>query len=232
VLTISLTTQRQKVSDAGSEGRIATAGELIRRLAASTAKDRASTAVRDMRKVALAAQEWCDFRLSSTMMGAKTQQSVPPDCPLNTLQRLNVPPPTRVPPVDLTGKYDDVRTLQRYGSKFTVLGGLHHPKKNLVYDSVGDTSYEIVSLIFGCRLWVDGLRCVQFKGQDEVRQDAVMEQVFQLSNRLLSRDRQSKARSLLFRTYVVIPLPGSTGIMEFVGESMAIGQWLSSAHNL
>lgn len=74
------------------------------------------------------------------------------------------------------------------------------------------------------------LTCVQHKGEDDVRQDAVMEQVFSMSNRLLSRDRKSKQRELRFRTYVVIPFPEKTGVMEFVGDGMAIGDWLKAAH--
>ena len=72
---------------------------------------------------------------------------------------------------------------------------------------------------------------MQYKGEDEVRQDAVMEQVFEMSNVLLSRDRKTRERNLRFRTYVVIPLAKSTGIMEFVGDSMGIGDWLKPAHH-
>lgn len=70
----------------------------------------------------------------------------------------------------------------------------------------------------------------QFKGDDELRQDAVMEQVFEMTNKILVRDRQTKARNLRFRTYVVIPLPRRSGLMEFVGDSQAIGEWLKPAH--
>jgi ataxia telangiectasia mutated family protein len=57
-----------------------------------------------------------------------------------------------------------------------------------------------------------------------------MEQVFEMTNKILVRDRQTKARNLLFRTYVVIPLPRRSGLMEFVGDSQAIGEWLKPAH--
>ena len=58
-----------------------------------------------------------------------------------------------------------------------------------------------------------------------------MEQVFEMSNKLLTRDRKTRERNLRFRTYVVIPLAKKTGIMEFVGDSQAIGEWLKPAHN-
>lgn len=71
---------------------------------------------------------------------------------------------------------------------------------------------------------------MQFKGQDEVRQDAVMQQVFEMTNRLLKRDRKTNQRKLQFRTYVVIPLAQQSGIIEFVGNTSAIGDWLKPAH--
>jgi ataxia telangiectasia mutated family protein len=57
-----------------------------------------------------------------------------------------------------------------------------------------------------------------------------MEQVFEMTNRILSRDRKTKARDLRFRRYTVIPLPNRSGVMEFVGDSQAIGEYLKPAH--
>jgi ataxia telangiectasia mutated family protein len=57
-----------------------------------------------------------------------------------------------------------------------------------------------------------------------------MEQVFEMTNRILSRDRKTKARDLRFRRYTVVPLPNRSGVMEFVGDSMAIGEYLKPAH--
>lgn len=71
---------------------------------------------------------------------------------------------------------------------------------------------------------------MQFKGDDEVRQDAVMEQVFEMTNRLLARDRRASARNLKFRTYTVVCLANRSGIIEFVGNTQAIGDWLKDAH--
>lgn len=71
---------------------------------------------------------------------------------------------------------------------------------------------------------------MQFKGEDEVRQDAVMQQVFEMTNRLLQRDRKTHQRKLHFRTYTVIPLAKQSGIIQFVGNTSPIGDWLKSAH--
>jgi ataxia telangiectasia mutated family protein len=68
------------------------------------------------------------------------------------------------------------------------------------------------------------------KGDDDTRQDAVMEQVFDMTNNLLRRDRKTKARDLKFRTYVVVPLANKSGIIQFVEDTMPIGDWLKNAH--
>ena len=72
----------------------------------------------------------------------------------------------------------------------------------------------------------------QFKGEgdDDLRQDAVMEQVFDLVNVVLRRDRETKRRNLSVRGYKVIPLASQAGVLEFVGNTTPIGEWLARAH--
>lgn len=57
-----------------------------------------------------------------------------------------------------------------------------------------------------------------------------MEQVFELVNILLERDRASKRRNLGVRTYKVIPLASQAGMLEFVTNTMPLGGWLIGAH--
>ena len=123
-----------------------------------------------------------------------------------------MPVPTAPPPIDLTLQYSNIVTLKRYRSAYTVLGGLHRPKKMQCYDSHDKSHYEL------------------FKGNDEIRQDAVMEQVFGMANDILARDRKTKARELKYRTYIVIPLANKTGILEFVAGGLSLGEWLKPAH--
>lgn len=70
----------------------------------------------------------------------------------------------------------------------------------------------------------------QFKGDDDLRQDAVMEQVFELVNVVLKRDRETKRRALSVRGYKVVPLGPQAGVLEFVGNTTSLQQWLSKAH--
>lgn len=72
----------------------------------------------------------------------------------------------------------------------------------------------------------------QFKGEgsDDLRQDAVMEQVFDLVNILLRNDRETRRRNLRIRGYKVIPLAAQAGVLEFVGNTSPLQDWLPTAH--
>lgn len=66
----------------------------------------------------------------------------------------------------------------------------------------------------------------QLKGEDDIRQDAVMEQAFVLINSLLTRDIKTRRRNLVIRTYRVVPLQNTTGLIEFVPNTKALGDTL------
>lgn len=57
-----------------------------------------------------------------------------------------------------------------------------------------------------------------------------MEQVFDLVNNLLRRDRETKRRDLRVRGYVVIPLSNQAGLLEFIGNTSPLRDWLVRAH--
>lgn len=63
-----------------------------------------------------------------------------------------------------------------------------------------------------------------------MRQDAVMEQVFELVNRVLRKDRETRRRELNVRDYRVVPLGAQAGLLEFVGNTTPLQAWISSAH--
>ncbi|KAG6864086.1 hypothetical protein C0993_009445, partial [Termitomyces sp. T159_Od127] len=68
------------------------------------------------------------------------------------------------------------------------------------------------------------------QGQDDLRQDAVMEQVFSLANGILHRDHETRRRLLNVREYKVIPLASQAGVLEFVENTHPISDWLVEAH--
>lgn len=57
-----------------------------------------------------------------------------------------------------------------------------------------------------------------------------MEQVFDLVNIVLNRDRETRKRKLGIRGYKVIPLASQAGVLEFVGNTIPLGNWLPLAH--
>jgi ataxia telangiectasia mutated family protein len=57
-----------------------------------------------------------------------------------------------------------------------------------------------------------------------------MEQVFDLVNVVLQFDRETKKRSLKVRGYTVLPLAAQAGVLEFVGNTVPLQQWLGAAH--
>jgi ataxia telangiectasia mutated family protein len=54
---------------------------------------------------------------------------------------------------------------------------------------------------------------------EDVRQDAVMMQVFSTVNALLARDPAARRRALAIRTYRVVPLTPDSGVLEYVGNT-------------
>lgn len=68
------------------------------------------------------------------------------------------------------------------------------------------------------------------KGKDDLRQDAVMQQVFCMINNLLQQEPEAIQRKLIIRTYKVIPLSTRSGILEWCQNTVPIGMYLAGAH--
>lgn len=73
---------------------------------------------------------------------------------------------------------------------------------------------------------IDIFICKCSQGQDDLRQDAVMQQVFGVMNKLLQVEPMTKARRLHIRTYKVIPLSQRTGVIEWVENTQTFGDYL------
>ncbi|EJD38976.1 kinase-like protein [Auricularia subglabra TFB-10046 SS5] len=111
-------------------------------------------------------------------------------------------------------RYNDIVHIVRYSPTFSTAGGAQLPKISYCEGS-------------------DGRRYKQlFKGEgtDDLRQDAVIRQVFSLCNKFLGRDREATKRNLFIRTYKVVPLSPKAGMLEFVEDTMPLGTWLRGAH--
>ncbi|KDN53350.1 hypothetical protein K437DRAFT_241928 [Tilletiaria anomala UBC 951] len=132
---------------------------------------------------------------------------------LAALHDLPIPVATIDLPVDISCKYESFVGVARYSSTFSTAGGIHLPK---ISDCIGS----------------DGQRYRQlFKNNDDLRQDAVMQQVFRIVNGLLEEDTQSRRRNLRMRTYIVRPLGDQWGLLQFVSNTKPIGEPLLDLHS-
>ncbi|WVW79405.1 hypothetical protein I302_101374 [Kwoniella bestiolae CBS 10118] len=214
----------KKTTPAENQGRRPAALEILAKLDDKKLNGLAPRAAKQMKTFVACSVNWATYDEASQSQSslengmavrkpkAGSQHVLPSNCPLHKLANLRIPIATSSIPIDKTLGYCDVPTLQRYRSGYVIAGGVHRPKIMKVLDSIGKQHQQL------------------FKAEDEVRQDAVMEQVFTMTNDLLTRDRQAKARNLRFRTYNVVPLPERTGIIEFVEGTRGIGEWLKPAH--
>ncbi|KAL2340901.1 hypothetical protein Fmac_008841 [Flemingia macrophylla] len=75
----------------------------------------------------------------------------------------------------------------------------------------------------------DGHRYRQLakSGNDDLRQDAVMEQFFGLVNTFLRNHQDTWKRRLGVRTYKVVPFTPSAGVLEWVSGTLPLGEYLT-----
>jgi ataxia telangiectasia mutated family protein len=102
----------------------------------------------------------------------------------------------------------DIVSVVKWEEKMALVGGINAPKK-----------------IF-CRCSDGQVRSQLLKGQDDLRQDAVMEQVFSIINEIFRESQEIKKYQLLIRTYKIVPLSRRSGILEWCEDCLPIGVYL------
>ncbi|XP_050307938.1 serine-protein kinase ATM isoform X2 [Anthonomus grandis grandis] len=120
--------------------------------------------------------------------------------------------PTISLPVSKTNDYNHIIGISKFSNKYKTVGGINAPKRIECLCTNGKSHYQLV------------------KGQDDLRQDAVMQQVFTIMTDLLSTNKQTK--DLLIRTYKIVPLSMRSGILEWVANSMPIGDYLTGSKDI
>ena len=111
-------------------------------------------------------------------------------------------------PVRPDKDYSSVCGISKFASKYSMVGGVNAPKK---ISCTGNDGVDRPQLV---------------KGKDDLRQDAVMEQVFSLLNELLLLNNETKKRKLSVRTYKVVPLSQRSGILEWCQNTQPIALFL------
>ena len=111
-------------------------------------------------------------------------------------------------PVKINKDYSNICGISKFPNKFSMVGGVNAPKKILCAGLDGKERPQLV------------------KGKDDLRQDAVMEQVFGLLNDLLKLNDETRKRKLNVRTYKVVPLSQRSGILEWCQNTQPIALFL------
>ncbi|XP_073941777.1 serine-protein kinase ATM-like isoform X3 [Choristoneura fumiferana] len=104
--------------------------------------------------------------------------------------------------------YSYIPTLVAFDNYFELVGGINCPKK------------------INCRSSDGKKRIVLVKGEDDLRQDAVMQQVFHIVNTLLEKNPVTSRNKLLIRTYKVVPMSRQSGVLEWCEGTQPIGSYL------
>ncbi|CAI5703841.1 unnamed protein product [Peronospora effusa] len=107
--------------------------------------------------------------------------------------------------------YSNVVRMYSFEPQFSITdSGIHRPKIIYCYGSDGKRYKQLV------------------KGQDDTRQDLVIEQVFETMNQFLMEEKESRKRKLSLRTYRVVPLSPIAGVLEWVEKTIPWGSYLVS----
>ena len=126
---------------------------------------------------------------------------------------LSVPPITVSIPLRADRDYSQTPVVTSFKPDMSIASGLSAPKIITALVSDGTQSKQLFKA-----------------GSDDLRQDAIMEQVFQVVSALLQTDRATRQRNLRIRTYNVIPLDAVSGAIEFVQDTLPLNDFLRTAH--
>ncbi|KAL6721631.1 Serine/threonine-protein kinase tel1 [Lecanora helva] len=160
--------------------------------------------------VRLASERLDDAKQGSRVLLRKstTGQRVEQDVP-----KSRVPPPTAKIELRADCNYSETPFIARFQPELSIASGISMPK---ILTAIGTDGVKYKQLFKG--------------GNDDLRQDSIMEQVFEQVSDLLRTQRSTRQRNLGIRTYKVLPLTASTGIIEFVPDTVPLHDYLLPAH--
>ena len=112
--------------------------------------------------------------------------------------------------VEKTCEYKNIVSIVRYDPGYVDLKGINRPKKITCRCSNGQLINQLL------------------KGKDDLRQDAVMQQIFSVLNDLLLKDNFTCG--LKVRGYKVVPLSQRCGVVEWCENTMTLSSYLLDVH--
>ncbi|GAW26034.1 putative serine threonine-protein kinase tel1 [Rosellinia necatrix] len=130
-----------------------------------------------------------------------------------SLAKYRIPPPTMQIELSATRDYSNIPLATKLESTMTIASGVSAPKIITIVGSNGERFRQLVK-----------------GGNDDLRQDAIMEQVFAAVSSVLKLHRATRQRNLGIRTYKVLPLTSVSGLIEFVPNTVPLHDYLMPAH--
>lgn len=168
----------------------------------------------ELRPILQQTEKMCDvlITLANTPMENVNRSSNSSLMQLKQLDRVHCP--SIKLPILIAGDYKKfLTTIVRWSDKISDVGGINAPKKLNVLCSDGKSHPQLL------------------KGKDDLRQDAVMQQVFSIINVLLNGSQRTRKDRLIIRTYVVVPFTQRCGILEWCANTMPLNEYLVTNKN-
>ncbi|KAJ1995860.1 hypothetical protein EDC05_000518 [Coemansia umbellata] len=126
----------------------------------------------------------------------------------------NIPVLTASPKAEAPRDYMCVPFISTIADGYSLAGGINLPKITRVLGTDGKRYKQLV------------------KGKDDMRQDAIIEQLFHVINRFMNSARSKAPGSapsvnsgLQVRTYQVVPLTKRCGVLQWVDNTIPLGNW-------
>ncbi|KAK9814933.1 hypothetical protein WJX73_002395 [Symbiochloris irregularis] len=115
-------------------------------------------------------------------------------------------------PIDPAAQYDNITHFAGFGETIRFAGGINRPKIVKCRDSAGREHRQLVK-----------------SGTDDLRQDAVMQQIFSIANIFLQASAPTCKRNLTINNYKVVPFSPFAGLLQWVEDTTPIMEWLVGA---
>ncbi|XP_068241654.1 serine-protein kinase ATM isoform X2 [Palaemon carinicauda] len=208
---------RKKLQVQGiEEGRVQAAKLLVNKLK----KTELGSHVAELERISLAYLALANWSDGIDKHNAGDKVKIPSNQPLMNIRNIQYTSAlTRPLVLQPSGQYNPP-VITSWENVCTFVGGVNAPKRMTVKTSDGLSQFELL------------------KGRDDIRQDAVMQQVFGIVNELLSKNPGTSERALSMRTYRVVPLSQKSGLIQWCNNTQAFGEYLigrdkkSGAHKL
>ncbi|XP_012534493.1 serine-protein kinase ATM isoform X2 [Monomorium pharaonis] len=186
------------------ERRVLGAKKLLSRITDSSVR----TIVHEMENLSRALLSFAYWQPKGTCQSNK-RFPIARDQPISKIKNLNnVLLPTLSLLVRPSCNYVNVIGIHSYKDSCEFVGGVTAPKKIICVGTDGVQRRQLV------------------KGKDDLRQDAVMQQVFTVINTLLRTCKETQRRNLRIRTYKVVPLTQRSGVLEWCDNTVPIAATL------